>query len=687
MFSTLVYNLTIGKARRETWQGREWLVAPLTSIVPGVLAGSKGRLYYPPDEIARNVKDWDGMPLTVGHPTAANGDHLSAGSADVVARQGIGVARNSRTQNGKLKHEGWFDVVATKRVDKQMGTDVYDRLNRGQPIELSTGLFTDNEDRSGIAPNGDSFDGIARNYRPDHIAILPHAVGACSNRDGCGVFAANAQDPASSKFTSGKDAGLGNPHEDDPDEEEEDMQKAAKLAMLTGNEAPQSIVGRFLSWMFGTTHNANPEGHNQYGAGGSGKLPAVGSKVIHGGMLHTVHAHNLDDPKNPTLTIGHPRNGLKIVKPHEVEGTSLHNAKLCTCGGTMNAKGLCDNCGATMAANAGPNQQRHVASGQYLSHGASIGTGDVHEAAKQGIAHLTEAQKKVTEGNEVPGVPIKGTDEQEDDDPPVAKEVQNAARKVSTTGNKSMPTREQIITQLITNGCACEQDRAALSQLTSRTLNALPPAFLKAKKKSEGVADDEEDDDEMEYNADGSPVVKADLGKQELRGGSIAGMVQPSDADSEEEPVDGVGPTKGKPKPVMAANRWLAQAPPEIRNAVQNAMEIEKRERVALVQRLVANVADDDQRKGLAKMLYAKPLGELRALLQLAAPVQNETYAPMPEPTFNYTGAAGVAPGYGLTENESMDVLDLDEARKAYDPVYNKRNYRVKGKQYADNDE
>ena len=55
---TVVANFS-GKARRETWDGREYLVAPATLIVPGVLNGSQGPLFYPPDE--RNDRACNGQ--------------------------------------------------------------------------------------------------------------------------------------------------------------------------------------------------------------------------------------------------------------------------------------------------------------------------------------------------------------------------------------------------------------------------------------------------------------------------------------------------------------------------------------------------------------------------------------------------------------------------------------------------
>jgi hypothetical protein len=174
-----------GRARREVRNGREYLVAPLTLIVPGVLNGSKGPLFYPPEEIRKDYSAWNGMPLVVYHPLV-NGQHVSARHPQVWETQEVGRVFNALIDHyGKLKAEGWFDVEHTARVDNR----VLASLRSGIPIELSTGLYTDNDPAPrGANWNGRPYSHIARNYRPDHLAILPDQVGACSVNDGCGVL-------------------------------------------------------------------------------------------------------------------------------------------------------------------------------------------------------------------------------------------------------------------------------------------------------------------------------------------------------------------------------------------------------------------------------------------------------------------------------------------------------------------
>lgn len=180
LLTTITANLS-GQVRKETLHDREYLVAPLTMIVPGVLAGSKGPLLYPEDEVRKNPSAWNGMPIVVNHPTK-NGIPVEARSPDVLERHQIGTVFNTKF-NGKLVAEGWFDLERTRRTN----IGIYEQLVNNQPIELSTGLYTDNEAFKGTW-NGRRYEYVARNYRPDHLAILLGSKGACSIKDGCGVL-------------------------------------------------------------------------------------------------------------------------------------------------------------------------------------------------------------------------------------------------------------------------------------------------------------------------------------------------------------------------------------------------------------------------------------------------------------------------------------------------------------------
>lgn len=184
--STYALNLAGQRVRLEHRDGKEYLVAPMSMINPGVLNGSKGPLYYPQEEVDKNPRKWNGVPIVVYHPHEM-GQPVSAKTPGVLERQGIGTVRNTKS-DGKLRAEGWFDVERTKRVNP----DIYRRLLRSEPIELSTGLYTENEDEVG-SYKGRPYVAVARNYQPDHLAILPDQKGACSIQDGCGVLVNQSQ--------------------------------------------------------------------------------------------------------------------------------------------------------------------------------------------------------------------------------------------------------------------------------------------------------------------------------------------------------------------------------------------------------------------------------------------------------------------------------------------------------------
>lgn len=175
----LVVNL-VGQARRVLEGGRQYTVAPAVILRPGVLPGSRGPLFYPEEEIAKNPGVWNGVPLTLGHPKR-NGQFVSAQTDGV---QHYGFIRNDRWERGARRVDLW--------VDEKFAPEIATKLRNGERIEISTGLVTDNFPVQNRSHNGVPFTHIARNYRPDHLAILLEERGACSVADGCGTFATNA---------------------------------------------------------------------------------------------------------------------------------------------------------------------------------------------------------------------------------------------------------------------------------------------------------------------------------------------------------------------------------------------------------------------------------------------------------------------------------------------------------------
>jgi hypothetical protein len=182
-------NITANRAgvvRNATMEGRDYTVVPMVMIVEGVLSGSEGALYYPAEELAKVPGVWNHKPVVVYHPEIA-GKGISACAPEILTAQKIGVIMNTTFKAGKLKAEAWIEPERANIVD----TRIMDAINNNQVMELSTGLFTENESTPGEF-SGKPYTAIARNYRPDHLAVLPDMVGACSIEDGAGFLRLNS---------------------------------------------------------------------------------------------------------------------------------------------------------------------------------------------------------------------------------------------------------------------------------------------------------------------------------------------------------------------------------------------------------------------------------------------------------------------------------------------------------------
>jgi len=184
LFSNVTLNLKADKAktRYETLEGKQYLVVPCVMLTEGVHEGSQGPLYYPAKELSKIPAIWNAKPVVVYHPQM-NGMSISACDPVIFEKQKIGILMNTKWEDGKLKTECWIDEEKTKAVDER----VINAISTGQMMEVSTGLFTDNEQTEGEW-NGEKYEQIARNYRPDHLAILPDLKGACSIADGAGLL-------------------------------------------------------------------------------------------------------------------------------------------------------------------------------------------------------------------------------------------------------------------------------------------------------------------------------------------------------------------------------------------------------------------------------------------------------------------------------------------------------------------
>ena len=162
--------------KNETIDGVDYMVLPVIPLVEGVLNGT----YYSSESIKNSTPFWNGATVPVNHPVG----NVSANSVQFERTTNIGRFYNSRFEGDKLKGDIWIDI---KKAESLGYSNILEQFKDGVMMEISTGLYADSKEVKG------SFKGVEYNAQigdivPDHIALLPNDVGACSVADGCGAM-------------------------------------------------------------------------------------------------------------------------------------------------------------------------------------------------------------------------------------------------------------------------------------------------------------------------------------------------------------------------------------------------------------------------------------------------------------------------------------------------------------------
>lgn len=170
-----------GLVRRETFEGEEYLVVPVVALVEGVVNGELALA----EEFGHFIESWNGRPVVYRHPYK-RGVPISANSPEVLQSFQLGQIFNARLDGKKFKAEMWINLERAN----SLGEEVMERISameRGEPVEVSTGYWADIEPVSGTF-NGRQYTGVQRGIKPDHLAVLAvDEVGACNWQDGCGA--------------------------------------------------------------------------------------------------------------------------------------------------------------------------------------------------------------------------------------------------------------------------------------------------------------------------------------------------------------------------------------------------------------------------------------------------------------------------------------------------------------------
>lgn len=182
-------NITVNMSalvREDKLDGKDYLVAPVILAKECVMNG----LLYPGEQLAKSCAAWNGRISVVFHPTDENGTPICANQKEVIEKQTVGLLLNTvyDSETTKLKSELWLEKGKVAKVSPRL----QELIDNGSNVEVSTGLFLDVNEQEGEF-NGKKYHGIAVNYRPDHLALLPDGKGACSWDDGAGFPRTNAK--------------------------------------------------------------------------------------------------------------------------------------------------------------------------------------------------------------------------------------------------------------------------------------------------------------------------------------------------------------------------------------------------------------------------------------------------------------------------------------------------------------
>lgn len=183
--------------REEEFMGRKYLAVPVVALVQGVVHSSNAT---EPElalaaEFAKIPDAWNFRPVVMNHPKDVDGNPVSANSPGVLSNYQFGfmfntVGKDNSAGKPSLITEAWIDPERCEALGGDAAR-VLERVNAGEQIEVSTGLYSVSIPEMGTY-DGKRYNAVWREVVPDHLAFLSEGtLGACSIADGCGAMRAN----------------------------------------------------------------------------------------------------------------------------------------------------------------------------------------------------------------------------------------------------------------------------------------------------------------------------------------------------------------------------------------------------------------------------------------------------------------------------------------------------------------
>jgi Uncharacterized protein conserved in bacteria (DUF2213) len=188
-----------GHIRTADFQGKPMVVVPVVALTEGVIHAINAPTpeFVPLSTLATAPQGWNGRPVMLGHPVK-DGRQISANDPKVLESQSLGTVFNARIKGPKLLMDCYIDADKAKRL----GADrLLERIRAGEIVNVSVGAFVTTRDTPGGSHNGKPYAAEWVSMSPDHLALLPDSVGACSVAAGCGTRAAEGRPVAVSEST------------------------------------------------------------------------------------------------------------------------------------------------------------------------------------------------------------------------------------------------------------------------------------------------------------------------------------------------------------------------------------------------------------------------------------------------------------------------------------------------------
>ena len=178
------------KLQKKNFEGRPHFV--VETVMARVMVMNE--IYYPAEVLEKSVPLWNATPVVINHPrlfkVGVNGEGaelpVSARDPKVFDEFRIGIIWKTvfDVATQKLKGEVYIDVRRVEEVNKAIAIAIENKAS----IEVSTGVGVEFEKNSAGVDRGKEYTARVKNILPDHLAILPNEIGACSVADGCGLF-------------------------------------------------------------------------------------------------------------------------------------------------------------------------------------------------------------------------------------------------------------------------------------------------------------------------------------------------------------------------------------------------------------------------------------------------------------------------------------------------------------------